>query len=767
MYTPILNEDGTVKEPVAGFSPQLGITTLEEYFNWLPELKKGNDGKPTKYVVLPLDEPHFIIDANSRAITIPADFKKNGIAVQGDDLAEVVYFEVDRYFDSMDLNNCEIFIQWETPKKANGSSVKSVSDVFIRDIESVPGKLIFGWAISDALTGSSGALKFSVKFLQWEKDSKKIAYSLNTLTAQVMIHQSIGLDMENDSYVIDNANDRLLERIEASEVVGGLQAATPRFLEDLSGGEYDIIPYEDGTLSIYVVATADDTGAVSYVWKRRDLDAANAPGESELEIPNSSTTEMVEVTELDQKGYPILKEGHFYANPTGDGYTPYKGSYDLATAYPDKTLMPKFYENKAVLVVDKYGVYTAEARNRIFNSLSKARSKSAIFKRPDPIRVDIKENPQGHIIGTNSAILNPAYDKTPIGEIRHQWYKAPEKNLLSEKFRFFDLPVGGEVSYSDKFVRILCPTDPSIYYEQNVGEGGQKDRFYITMRNYAPKGAVALRMNGVNNLAKDPDPIITGTEELEILKDKAGYGVEGEREYYNFWIHIAGFTNGAWKAWPTGKGENEFIGYRYIIEWYDENMNAINSSFITIQLANEDNFNAMDNFQEIDGATSESFEALEEGLYRAIISRIRNNASIAEKSIEYRVTLPTQMPVFEDGTYDGAILVSLKDLLNGTKSLFIEMSDIIPYDEYEVTWMLYCGDDPSGDKEDLQIAKFYTTDRISTFNPADLIYSNIFEENEVDVEGRYYAIVRTKRNGVFSESTEKPSADNMFIVTGA
>lgn len=59
------------------FSPMLGITTLEEYFHWLKELSLVD----RKYTMLPLDEPHFVINANTRAINIPDEFKKNGIAV--------------------------------------------------------------------------------------------------------------------------------------------------------------------------------------------------------------------------------------------------------------------------------------------------------------------------------------------------------------------------------------------------------------------------------------------------------------------------------------------------------------------------------------------------------------------------------------------------------------------------------------------------------------------------------------------------------------
>lgn len=275
LYIQILDEKGNHKK-IEGFDVKYGITTLEEYYNWLPEIKRDSEGNPTIFTKLPLDEPYFEINPNTRAITIPADFKKNGIAVQGDDLAEVVYFMIDRYFDAMDLNSTDIYIEWETPKGKNSTPIKSVSETYLKiiDDENYPGKLIFGWAISDAITKDSGVLKFAVRFVKWSDNEKQIVYSFNTLTAQATIHPNLGLDLEKDNYTVDNCNDRLLERIEPSVVVGGIQAATPRFLINIESLEegYDIIPnHTTGTYDLNVVATSDDTGAISYVWKRAEV----------------------------------------------------------------------------------------------------------------------------------------------------------------------------------------------------------------------------------------------------------------------------------------------------------------------------------------------------------------------------------------------------------------------------------------------------------------------------------------------------------------
>ncbi|MCI7444657.1 MAG: hypothetical protein MSA89_16540 [Clostridium sp.] len=100
------------------------ITTLEDYFGYITKLAKydhddTSNNSPTydpsknrqfKYTILPVDEEVFVIDANTRTITVPPSFKKNGISVKGDEIAEILYFEIDRYFDATDLNTKEIYI---------------------------------------------------------------------------------------------------------------------------------------------------------------------------------------------------------------------------------------------------------------------------------------------------------------------------------------------------------------------------------------------------------------------------------------------------------------------------------------------------------------------------------------------------------------------------------------------------------------------------------------------------------------------------------
>ena len=636
------------------FNSKIGITTLEEYFNWLPDLKDSEFGGPTKYVDLPLDEPHFEINANTRAINIPGDFKKNGIAVQGDDLAEVVYFEVDRYFDAMDLNNTTIYIEWETPKDKNHDAVKGVSSPYLRDIESKPGKLIFGWAISDALTGVAGTLKFSVKFFQSVTDETgktTLAYALNTLTAQVTIQPSIGIDVENDTYVPDDARERLLARIEPGVVVGTVQAEYPRFLEDLNPDiEYDIDDHEDGSLKIYAVATSSDTGEISYVWKRRDLDIKNNKGQNKLDVvlgEDESVTELVPVP-TDEKGYPLLKERHAYCY--GDHQIDWIGTIeDVKTQWPltseKPDPVPTFYERKAVLNVKQYGAYSVEARNRIFNSMSKTNSKEAVFKRPDFINIDnTNESAFGHIINPeNPVVLEPPFDDKLPGVLKYQWYRGPESRVASDSYKIMGLPENSLVSYGEKAIRIMIPEE-TVFEHQNPDTelGANVDYFYVPMYSYIPEGAVKVNNGKYGVLDGEPALI----SEVPTGQDHKG------KYCINYWA-VAEYnpTTKSWVRLGESSTTDNYYGWDYVVEWYDEYDGLIKTDNLRVELSNEKCHIELadleifeDIVDDVDLAKQKAYIPTEPGYYQVVITRIRNTATISEQSLAYRVTNAPQIP---------------------------------------------------------------------------------------------------------------------------
>lgn len=769
-----------VGEPADGFVPEIGITTLEEYYNWLPEIKRDKEGNPTVFTKLPLDEAYFEINANTRAITIPAEFKKNGIGVQGDDLAEVVYFMIDRYFDAMDLNNTEIYIEWETPKGKNGAVTKSVSETYLKiiDDELYPGKLIFGWAISDAITKDSGTLKFAVRFVQWansESAKKELLYSFNTLTAQVNIAPNLGLDLEKGSYEIDNANDRLLERIEPGEVVGGAQAAVPYFLTDivvLNDG-YDIGPnHTDGTYTLQVVATADDTGAVSYAWKRADLNVHNVSDEAWIEIPNSNKVDMFSLSEkeLQDMNY-ILNENHTYYTSPDEGLSfqilP-KSEYNLKDSLNtlQTGIIPVIYEQRAYLVVDNYGQYKAEAKNRIFNSLTKKSSQVATFKRPDAIKMlNADQTVDKHILGDNSATLAPKFVDA-VGDLKYQWYKTPEGNKEFLKTNsVVDLPQGALMSTSADTVRIAF-ADETIW---NVNDPeNYPDDYVYHIHSYAPSGAVKYTWTAVRG-AHESD-MIANTQKWDVdpVNNSNHVDSDGRGNYVITTLFAAMIVDNVWMDIADYQSDLDFgkKGNTVMLEWYDINGDKIKTDTFNVEYYKAVNFAPIIEAEPVVSADAQTdtLVAKEPGFYQLKITRTRNTATTENTSLEYRVTAAPAIPTAAEGTYDGQKLVFVSDLLAG-ENLEVDWNVEGQADEFYVVWKLYREKD---NKEDLTIItqKLLGNIHTSKFNPTDALYADTFKNANEDIEGLYYAIFATKLNGVMSAWSNRPDTDKMFFVSG-
>ena len=657
----------------------------------------------------------------------------------------------------MDLNNTEIYIEWETPKDKNGNeATKGVSEVYIRDIESEPGKLIFGWAISESITKSSGTLKFSVRFVQWNDEKKKIQYSYNTLTAQVTIHPTLNFDLASGDYKFENSNDRLLDRIQESEVVGGVQAAIPYYLEniELLPDGYDIEDnHTDGTYKLYVVATAADTGAISYTWKRADLNANNVSDDVWVDVQEDATLEMVPV-DLEACDFK-LAEGHVYhIKNEDDTFKLYKGSYDLRSAYPTLTdgdiIDLGFHEQKSCLVVEKYGQYKAEAKNRIFNSLTKKYSNIATFKRPDAVELDNSaQTVDKHIIDTESAKLAPVI-KPAIGDMAYQWFKAPEGKKINEIVELTKSPAGTQITYGDDYVRICAPNSQEAYELQNVGEGGNASTYYGDVRFYYPEGAVKFKEIWWNPSKAEPD-INTYPYDM-IVDEHPGVDAMG-RKYILDWLSLASYSASTkiWTPYGWNKPFGEFAKSFQKIQWFDESDNLLREDYIEYQYASGETFEAFGNFEPVVGAVAEELVASEPGIYKLEATRTRNRDSVSAQSIEYRVTHAPAVPAFDENTFNAQTDVYLHDLASHKETLTIGFDPSLVSDEIFVTWKHV------REQGDLVITQqklhgVYTT----SMNPVD--YADVFEAAGIDMDGLYYAIATNKLNGVVSEATAVPAA---------
>lgn len=187
------------------------IDTLEAYYAHIEDIARNlSDG--SKYLRMPVDEDFLLINNNTREISVnKTSFAKNGIAVEADHLAEIVYFKADRYFDRMDLaqNKMHIEIRWSLLNAKRQVVKYGASQALFIDAESFPGEVVFGWAITRDMCSEVGTLSFSVCFYIGEDKAKEETglrdYSLNTQIASLPVKAGIGINDVDEQ--VNSQND--------------------------------------------------------------------------------------------------------------------------------------------------------------------------------------------------------------------------------------------------------------------------------------------------------------------------------------------------------------------------------------------------------------------------------------------------------------------------------------------------------------------------------------------------------------------------------
>ena len=169
------------------------ITDPSEFRQKLQEIQNSAN---VTFTHLPSNEPRFIIDANSREINIPFEFSFLGVI--GDHKAETIYFEIDRYFDDEDLSTHTCVIQFVNRNPKTLKYNEGLYPVTTMDVNSIDGKIIFGWNIMNDVTQIAGDIHFSIRFYSIDSNNK-FTYNFNTLTANSIILDT--LDVKHTSII--------------------------------------------------------------------------------------------------------------------------------------------------------------------------------------------------------------------------------------------------------------------------------------------------------------------------------------------------------------------------------------------------------------------------------------------------------------------------------------------------------------------------------------------------------------------------------------
>lgn len=337
------------------------INSLEDYFSYLKLLGLYFD---TNYQILPLEEPTFDIDLNTRSIKLPSG--NYTYAVSGDHMAETIYFRADRYFDNVDLNDMDIAVLVKTTEKSY------LIPATIRDITSQPNKIIFGWPISEDITGKVENIEFSVRF--YKEDNTGLLYNLSTTTNKLQIKS--GLIVDNDINRID-LGERAKNLLKNYPSNGTAIVLPPELLYySWKEGEslLDTTTKKDElSYPLCVLATTTEDSK-TYKWKEiTDKDNSKV---FETQTEEETCIRLLNITSEDFKKYM----GYLYTDENG---TISAKEYDETATY---------YLKVANCTITKPGSYFCEVEAK--NVLRSNTNSTPVFEVPSPgsILVDVPED---------------------------------------------------------------------------------------------------------------------------------------------------------------------------------------------------------------------------------------------------------------------------------------------------------------------------------------------------------------------------------------
>lgn len=397
------------------------ISTLNEYFAYLKRLTELAPTEDEKkfYLRLPLDEDIFEINANTREITVPVNFATNGVGVQGDEMSEVVYFSIDRFFDSTDLANDEIkiAIQWEA-RDPSGNITQGFSRNFGKDIETIPGKIIFGWPISSEFTKASGTIRFAVRFYQTNENSE-FTYSLTTLPATVRIQASLDYDVINKTVPEIDHGNTLIGRVVSSGIYDKSlpTPAEPNIVKDLfvyspanSENRKVIDLPSTGGVTLAIGIQPSDIGIAGADWQfvpysNGEYNSSSAtsisqnPNQVEGTLPSfSEIYSPVKETLNNDKNYFIKVSDEQYSK-----FIDFDSLDNLEYQEPEEEgdeggylvsgVITPLYEKLFTATVDKTGIYTVNAYSRaLVNTKTKKMDITDGIKIPGPLKPEFDLN---------------------------------------------------------------------------------------------------------------------------------------------------------------------------------------------------------------------------------------------------------------------------------------------------------------------------------------------------------------------------------------
>lgn len=158
----------------------MSFIIAEHYYDILK--KFTIDYTPT-WGYIPLDEDRIIVDLDTRKMTLP-DSLETFIAMTKDHRSQTVYFEVDRYYEDVDLAGITCCVEYVTPSDKDNKvegKYRLYPITLKNTIKTEAGeKLLLAWNLGSEATSQAGVLSFSLHFFKVNFETSSLAYSLYT-----------------------------------------------------------------------------------------------------------------------------------------------------------------------------------------------------------------------------------------------------------------------------------------------------------------------------------------------------------------------------------------------------------------------------------------------------------------------------------------------------------------------------------------------------------------------------------------------------------
>jgi hypothetical protein len=151
------------------------------------------------------DTINFVV--NNKTINIPVSI--TDIVVQGDTNSRIITFELNRYFDGVDLSSTTIKINYENSDNLTGSD--DVSNIILTE-----DKIYFDWAIKSELTINSGEVLIAIDCYNTDTDNnviyrwQTVPLSFNVLENIKVKNDAIALTYENEKIFVNSYDNSIV-----------------------------------------------------------------------------------------------------------------------------------------------------------------------------------------------------------------------------------------------------------------------------------------------------------------------------------------------------------------------------------------------------------------------------------------------------------------------------------------------------------------------------------------------------------------------------